>query len=113
MDDEPRVLELVRAVLPSECDFFVAHDGAEGYEEALRVRPDLILADILMPVMDGYTMLRKLRGNPDTRDIPTVMLTARTDTSSIFHAQELGASDYLMKPFQVDEVPAIVRRHIL
>ena len=65
-----------------------------------------------MPKADGYALLAKLRSHVSTRRIPTIILSAVTDTHSIFRATELGASDYLMKPFQVQDVPLMVKKHV-
>lgn len=112
VDDEPNIVALLRASLPKSYDVFTAGDGEEGLRVALDQVPDLILSDLLMPKMDGYSMLGKLREHVSTRRIPTIVLTAVTDTNAIFRAVELGASDYLMKPFQVQDVPLMVEKHV-
>ncbi len=112
VDDEPAIVALLRASLLGAYEIFTAGDGEEGFQKALDNPPDLILSDILMPKADGFALLAKLRANVSTRRIPTIVLSAVTDTNSIFQATELGAADYLMKPFQVADVPRMVKRHI-
>ncbi len=112
IDDEPAIVALLRASLLGAYDVFTASDGEEGFQKALDNVPDLILSDLLMPKTDGYALLSKLRGHVSTRRIPTIVLSAVTETHSIFRAVELGASDYLMKPFQVEDVPLMVKKHV-
>lgn len=112
VDDEPAIVALLRASLPRQYDIFSAPDGEEGFRQALDRTPDLILADLLMPHADGYALIEKLKAHTATRGIPTIVLSAVTDTGAIFRATQMGAVDYLMKPFQVNDVPAIVGRHI-
>lgn len=113
VDDEPGMVELLQACLPSRrYEVLTAQDGAEALQVARNEHPDLILVDLLMPKMDGYELLKHLEGGADTHNIPTVVLTAVQDTSSILRAQNLGARDYLLKPFHVEDVPKVVARHI-
>src|SRR4051812_47272547 len=112
VDDEPAIVALLRASLPGKYEVFSAADGNEGFAQALERLPDLILADVLMPKADGYALLRQLKSHTATRHIPTIMLSAVTDTDAIFRATKLGASDYLMKPFRVHDVPELVKKHV-
>lgn len=84
------------------------HEQAE-HEQNHKFLPDLILADIMMPLMDGYGLHEKIRGNPFLNHIPFVFLTAKTDDSDVRHGKELGADDYLTKPCQPDDLLATVR----
>lgn len=86
-----------------------AENGAEGLAVAREVHPDLILLDIMMPVMDGFEMLRIIRKTELLADIPVLMLTAKSETESIVKALELGANDYLKKPFAEEEMVARVK----
>jgi sigma-B regulation protein RsbU (phosphoserine phosphatase) len=86
-----------------------AENGAEGLALAKEVHPDLILLDIMMPVMDGFEMLRIIRQTERLDDIPVLMLTAKSETESIVKALELGANDYLKKPFAEEEMVARVQ----
>jgi len=86
---------------------------AENGEEALRIasfyKPDLILLDIMMPGMDGFETLARLKRDPELAEIPVLMLSAKSETESIVKALELGASDYLKKPFEEEEMVARTR----
>ena len=92
-------------------------EAVENGEEALKVAfsdqpPDLILLDIMMPGMDGYTVCKRLRADPSTKDTPIIFLSANTKVEDITKGFELGAVDYITKPFQKAEVKARVRTHL-
>jgi CheY-like chemotaxis protein len=81
-----------------------ATDGAEGYSKATTERPDLILMDLNLPVMDGWEVMRRLKENADTRDIPVIALTAHAMTGAREKAMEAGADDFDTKPVQFDRL---------
>ena len=76
-----------------------ASDGLEGFEKALRLQPDLIVSDLMMPGMDGLELLRKIRDTFDTSHIPFILLTAKSQIDSKIEGFEAGADDYITKPF--------------
>jgi DNA-binding response OmpR family regulator len=86
----------------------VADSGLEGIEMARNDRPDLILCDVMMPGMDGYTVLGMLRAEESMRGIPFVFLTARGDSQDVRHGLELGADAYLTKPVTREDLLAAV-----
>ena len=88
---------------------YLASNGQEGLETARAIRPDLILLDIMMPVMDGYQALERLKADPDLARIPVLMLTAKAESKDLAKALGMGASDYVKKPFNVDELLARVK----
>jgi DNA-binding response OmpR family regulator len=85
-----------------------AHNGMTGVQLARAHRPDVIICDIMMPGMDGYTVLMELQNDPATATIPFIFLTARADRESQRQGMELGADDYLTKPFTRAEILAAV-----
>ncbi|MBT3603567.1 MAG: HDOD domain-containing protein [Candidatus Latescibacteria bacterium] len=93
-------------------DVVIAFNGQEAVALAEREKPDLILLDVLMPVMDGIDALRAIRGNNDLRTTPIVMLTSVTDVRMVTEAIESGANDYIAKPFQVSLLLERVERYI-
>lgn len=105
IEDNTDVRENLKEILDS-ADFIVetAQNGQEGFELIKRVRPDLILCDIMMPVMDGYGVLKKLRADKDIADTPFVFLTAKTAKDDLSKGMEMGADDYIMKPFTIAEL---------
>ena len=78
---------------------FTATNGKEGVEVAQKEKPDLIICDIMMPVLDGYGVLHLLSKNPDTENIPFIFLTAKAERSDLRKGMEMGADDYITKPF--------------
>ena len=127
VDDQPDFIEGVKLILESEgYEVWTANNGqvalddlhtsfknrrqtGENGQKSSKSLPDLILADIMMPVMDGYSLHEKVRDNPFLSHIPFVFLTAKTDDSDVRHGKELGADDYLSKPCQPDDLLATVR----
>jgi twitching motility two-component system response regulator PilG len=90
----------------------IAFDGKEALEKVSDISPDLILLDIMMPRMDGFEVLERLKGNPETAKIPVIMLTARKSREDMDKARDLGAVEYITKPFKAVEVVDKVLRHI-
>lgn len=87
---------------------YYAENGIEGLQQAKEKQPDLILLDIMMPEMDGFEMLRGLKQDESLSHIPVLMLTAKSETASVVKALEIGANDYLRKPFSEEEMVARV-----
>ncbi|NOY68821.1 MAG: response regulator transcription factor [Deltaproteobacteria bacterium] len=85
-----------------------AENGKQGLKLVEQIRPDLIALDLMMPVMDGYQVLTRLKAAPELMNIPVIVLTVSPDTQDVVKAFNLGASDYLRKPFDVDEFIARV-----
>ncbi|MEX0322963.1 MAG: response regulator [Puniceicoccaceae bacterium] len=90
----------------------VAQNGLEALDSLASTKPDLILMDVMMPKMDGYEACRHIKGNPETSDIPLIFLTAKTESKDIVQGFQLGAMDYVMKPFNQAELLSRVRTHI-
>lgn len=111
IDDEPDVLLLCRVNLEFEGHrVIVASEGAQGLELALAERPDVIVLDMMMPENDGLTVLRGLQAAPETRDIPVVFLTAKSQGHDQVRALLAGAADYLVKPFSPSALTEALRR---
>ena len=83
-----------------------AENGKRGVEAALASKPDLIVCDIMMPELDGYGVLHLLRKNPETENIPLIFLTAKAERSDLRKGMEMGADDYVTKPFE--EIESII-----
>jgi len=113
VDDRPNELQLLIEILrASRCRISVAFDGAQAYNRAQLIAPDLILMDVRMPRMDGFTACRLLAANPATQDIPILILTAVDKLDDRIRGLELGAMDYIVKPFEPAEVIARIRNHL-
>jgi len=110
-DDKPEVLELVGATLEGkECQVLTACNGKEALMKIRGEKPDLILLDVLMPLMDGLEVLRELREDPKTKDIPVIMLTAKAQEQDKEKGRSLGATHYITKPFSPSELVATIER---
>ena len=110
VDDDPDILQFVRLNL--ELDGFtveLAGGGKEALEKAAASPPDLMLLDVMMPEIDGLTVLRRLRSDPGTSSIPVIVLTARSLAEDRVKGLDLGADDYITKPFDLEELIARVR----
>jgi DNA-binding response OmpR family regulator len=111
VDDEPEFVDMIKMRLEANAlDVIVAYDGTEGLEKAAQEAPDLILLDVMMPGMDGFAVLLKLKQVDRTAHIPVVMLTARGETKSLFAGQDLGSTDYLIKPCDSKELLSVIHR---
>src|SRR5262245_36515557 len=115
-DDEPDLLDLVEIVLDeSGYETVRAKDGQQALELAGKRVPDLFVLDAMMPKVDGWEVTRRLRKRSATRDVPIIMLTARTNRYDVDQGREAGVDEYLAKPFMPDEfeasVSAMLRRH--
>lgn len=105
VDNETDIISIVEFRLKScEYEVITANNGQEGFEKAAKEKPDLILLDINMPIMNGHEMLERLRSCPDLKSIPVIMLTAYSDRRDISHAAELGISNYVTKPFDFTDL---------
>lgn len=105
VDDEADITNTLQYRLKF-CDFDVitAGNGKEGLEKAENEKPDLILLDINMPIMDGHEMLERIRNRPDLKDTPVIMFTAYSDKRDIAKSANLGIADYVTKPFDFPEL---------
>ena len=110
VDDSPVITEMIVDAVEAEgYKVLVAHDGASALRIALAEHPDLIIADISMPGMDGWELCSQIRSNPFTSFIPFIFLTQRTDAPDRIRGLQMGADDYLTKPFEMDELIARVQ----
>jgi len=110
VDDDSDILEILRYNLTRE-DFrvSVAHDGQEAIERIFDIKPDLMLLDLLMPKMGGIDVARRLRADYRTKSMPIIMLTAKGEDSDVVIGLELGATDYIIKPFNLRILIARIR----
>lgn len=99
VDDVPKNLQVLGTILKKiDCELAVALNGEQALNTVGRIKPDLILLDIMMPGMDGYEVCRRLKANEETSNIPVIFLSARNETEDVVKGFELGAVDYISKP---------------
>jgi phosphoserine phosphatase RsbU/P len=114
VDDAPANIQVVNSILKDAYRTRVATNGAKALELARATpAPDLILLDIVMPEMDGYEVCSRLKAAPETRDIPVIFLTGKTETDDETKGFEVGAVDYIHKPFSPPIVKARVQTHLV
>ncbi len=105
VDDEPNIVQTLQDRLEmNEYDVVTAGNGREGLEKFEQEQPDVILLDVIMPIMDGHEMLESLRKRPRGQDVSVIMLTARSQTQDIARANACGIDDYIVKPFDLSEL---------
>ncbi len=110
VDDEPHILKLVSFSLRAQgFEVLEASDGLAAVEMAEKEQPDLILLDVMMPALDGYEACRRIKANPATKDIPVVMLSAKSQKTEQSAGVQAGALDYICKPFTPKDLVAQVR----
>ena len=110
VDDNEQNLELLVAYLDSlECKVATAVDGVDALEKVAQRPPDLILLDVMMPRMSGFEVCRKLKSDPETRDVPIIMVTALTELGDIERGVECGTDDFISKPVNRIELVTRVR----
>ncbi|MCP4294151.1 MAG: diguanylate cyclase [Proteobacteria bacterium] len=113
VDDLPDNIKLAAHCIQKEGhEVAFATSGMEALDLLEKSSFDLILLDIMMPTMDGFEVCAKLKENPDTRDIPIIFLTAKTDAASIVKGLEMGSVDYVTKPFDIKVLLARVKTHL-
>jgi DNA-binding response OmpR family regulator len=112
IDDDPVIVKLLRVNFELEgFNVISAGDGREGVEMARAERPDVVVSDIMMPVMNGLELVSTLKSDPDTADLPVLLLSAKAQMADVQRGFELGADDYVTKPFDpielIDKVTAL------
>lgn len=112
-EDEPYILKMLDFRLKAlGHEIIGAVDGGQALDLASKEKPDLVLLDVMMPVMDGFQVLRKLKSQEETKHIPVIILTAKGQEKDIVTGLEAGAADYVTKPFSFAELIARVNRAI-
>ena len=105
VDDSPTIVALLKRMLvQNHFEVLVAYDGESALDIAHRERPDLIFLDIVLPGIDGFSALRKLRRDEATRDVPIIMISGNAQATEQFYVQRIGADDFMKKPFSRAEV---------
>jgi diguanylate cyclase (GGDEF)-like protein len=113
VDDNANNLKVLSGTLDNHnWDILVAVDGESAIEQAAYIRPDLIFLDVMMPIMDGFSACKILKSTPETCEIPIIFMTSLSDTLDKVKGFELGAVDYITKPFDRDEVIARAKTHL-
>ncbi len=104
VDDQTENIQLLANVLKEKYKLLIANSAEKAFKIMEKILPHLILLDVMMPEMDGYEVCKILQNHEETKDIPIIFLTAKSDVENIIHGLELGASDYITKPFSIREL---------
>jgi len=114
IDDERKVALFLKETLLRK-NFFpiVALDGVDGLKKALIEKPDLILLDLQMPGKDGFNVLKELKAQESTKDIPVIIISANSQAKSIFEGSKCGAADYIIKPVDLDGLFKSIQRSLV
>lgn len=111
VDDEKDIVRLEQTGLKSEgYEVVTASTGREALEKVFFEKPDLILLDVMLPEIDGFEVLKRLRENPETAAIPVIMLTAKSEEADVVKGWKSGADLYITKPFELEELMETVQR---
>jgi DNA-binding response OmpR family regulator len=115
IDDDPVILELLRVNFEIEgFDVICASDGEQGLRMAQSEAPDVVISDIMMPRRDGLQLLNDLKSDPATEDLPVILLSAKAQKSEVEQGLDMGADDYITKPFDplelIDRLNAVMTR---
>ena len=104
IEDNLDVASYLKSLLSKEYNIFIANDGKEGFDKALQITPDLIISDVMMPKLDGFSLCKQLKNDIRTSHIPIILLTALADQNSKLDGLGVGADAYLAKPFNTKEL---------
>lgn len=117
VDDNLEMRKFISFLLKDEYQVFRARNGQEGLEKARKILPDLILSDVMMPVMNGYQLVRQVKSDPELKHVPVILISAKAESSQKLEGLEYGADDYLSKPFNSKELMVraknlLINRHL-
>ncbi|MBU0671772.1 MAG: response regulator [Candidatus Margulisbacteria bacterium] len=113
IEDYPATTEMIANILKTEgIEVITAVDGTSGLEKSKSSQPDLILLDIMMPEMSGFEVCQKLKEDPKTAKIPVIIVSVRAAENNIVKGKELGAQEYISKPFDPFKLIEIVKKYL-
>ncbi len=112
VDDQPNNLKILSSVINKKYSLSAAPNGTSALQILEKIKPDLILMDIMMPGMNGFEVCERIKENHNTKEIPVIFLTAKTEIEDIIRGFELGAVDFIFKPFVPKEILARIENHL-
>jgi DNA-binding response OmpR family regulator len=113
IEDNPDTRRFLQVMLGREFEVLVAENGLEGIDLARAKLPDLIVLDVIMPVLNGYDTCKRLKSDPETQSIPVIFLSGKNTTAEITYGLSMGAEDYLPKPFDHRELMTRIKSRLL
>lgn len=108
VDDDTEILDYLRIELSKKYKVFIANNGRAGFDVFLNEKPDIVLTDVVMPESDGFSLVRRIKSNPDLCDIPVIIMSAKNDVSDRISGFDIGVDTYIPKPFYIDEMYVII-----
>ena len=108
VDDEPANIHLIKGILPADIKLKAATSGAIALKQLTKSQPDVILLDLVMPEMDGFETLAKLKAMPECQQIPVIIISGNASSQDIEKTTELGALSHLQKPISKDQLMALL-----
>ena len=112
VDDQPVNLKVVSTVLSKDYTISIADSGIKALKILEKMKPSLILLDVMMPEMDGYEVIQKIKSNDELKEIPVIFLTAKNDIDDVVRGFDYGAVDYITKPFNMREISTRIKNHL-
>jgi len=112
VEDSPTEMQMVKTALQNKgYEVITAANGEEGLEKVRHQLPSLVVLDVVLPGRNGFQVCRDLKSSPDTKNVPVILLTSKTQESDRFWGMKQGADAYLTKPWREDELLAVVAKH--
>ena len=108
VEDEKPIADAEKSILETEYEVHVCYDGEEGLRKVNEVKPDLVVLDVMLPKKDGFTVCREIKGDPVLTNTKVLMVTAKDGEKDEAQGIGVGADDYIMKPFEADELRHVV-----
>jgi DNA-binding response OmpR family regulator len=112
VDDHPRIVRLLQLELQKEHEVFTAYNGEDALQLVAAHHPEVVVLDVVMPGLDGYRVLHRIKDNPQTADITVMMLTVKDQPDDVMIGLTVGADYYIPKPFNAADIGALIRRHL-
>lgn len=109
-EDEKPIAEAEKLILEEEFHVHLAHDGEQALQTILRTRPDIVILDVMMPKLNGFEVCRRIRSNADLAHTKIVMVTAKNTSQDELKGMDVGADDYIMKPFEPIELLHVTKQ---
>lgn len=111
VDDQPNIVRLLQMTLEAEHEILTAYDGEEALKVVANTPPDMVVLDVVMPGMDGFRVLDRMKSDPETAKIPVILLTVRDRPDDIVFGLTVGADYYVPKPFKPEDIASMIRHH--
>lgn len=111
VDDHPKIVRLLQLELRREHEVLTAYNGEDALKIIAEEHPQVVILDVIMPGLDGYRVLHRIKSNPETADISVIMLTVKDQPDDVMLGMTVGADYYIPKPFNANDIASLVRRH--